>query len=234
MARNLGRYYYTVMAVAEGGAQGAYASSMELKNYLPVAKLTETRLAGNAECGPATIEPFRLVQNIGGVDVDRQLTFGIPPRGAFSRPYEFDVSSFVSGPNDGCRREYSLEFVDGVYTDRITVDPALGVLSVTAESDTLIDEKQVVIIVRTLDDANNLATAEQRTESLTISTGCVAGSTSLSAPTMNRMVMRKGSNTAMDVIASFQTGNNLCPVTSYELLASDDVAPAFTIQVMPG
>ena len=117
-----------------------------------------------------------------------------------------------------------LEFVDGVYTDRIRIDEVLGVLSVTAESDTLIDEKQVVIIVRTLDGANNVATTEQRTESLTISTGCVAGSTSLSAPTMNRMVMRKGSNTAMDVIASFQTGNNLCPVTSYELVASDDVA----------
>ena len=32
MARNLGSYDYTVTAVAEGGAQGTFASSMELKS----------------------------------------------------------------------------------------------------------------------------------------------------------------------------------------------------------
>ena len=116
-----------------------------------------------------------------------------------------------------------------MYTDRIRIDEVLGVLSVTAESDTLIDEKQVVIIIKTLNDVNDVATTEQRTRTLTISTGCVAGSTSLSAPTMDRMVMDKGSNTPMAVTASFQTGNNLCPVTSYELLSSDDVAAAFDV-----
>ena len=196
-----GYYPYKIQAVAEGGATFGFEAYMELVFSQPVALDLRTSDGFQAECTTSNIKEF---------DTDA-IRYGIPQSGAITRV--FDTRSYISEAAEGCLQTFNLEFTNGVYSPKVTVDEFGGYLFVHTRSDDFIDE-EVIIVVTTIIDGEPVV---QRTAALRIISECADESTEISSTALPSVSYPANFGYAFSAEGSFASSNPQCPIEVYEL-----------------
>jgi hypothetical protein len=221
-----GYYPYTVQAFAEGGASYGFDAYMQLIFSQPSGVDLADSLSFRAQCAPSVIKAFEMPDNT--------VYYEIPREGAITRV--FDTRSYISEPAEGCVQTFFIEFADGIYSRKVSIDEFNGYLFVDTSHDEFIDE-EIIITVTTIVDNEPIV---QRTPPLRIVSRCGGRSTVMTDPVLQTIAAPSAFDSSFTVGGSFGSSNPQCPVERYELAPQaqsaftlEETVDGFTVQLRP-
>lgn len=148
-----------------------------------------------------------ICENAVSVKVPADVTLDIPKPGN-----DYDEVIIDFGPYSFCFDSYGLEMSDGsALPPYFTFDSVNGVYTLENAASRLVDNG-IVLVLTSGDEV-------QRTDPIAVKTVCGPGSTDIVPPVLENLVQGlANANLVLSVTDSFASTNEMCPITSYELM----------------